>query len=816
MKQEQPPARLRIAVHGVVQGVGFRPYIYRLATEMGLAGWVSNNAQGVQIEVEGHWKALETFLLRLEPEKPPQASIQSLEPVALDAVGYSTFEIRASDASGPKRTLVLPDLATCAECLRELFDPADRRYRYPFINCTHCGPRYSIIEALPYDRPNTTMRRFTLCAACRAEYEDPRNRRFHAQPNACPECGPHLELWDANGQVQAHREEALQAAAHALREGRIVAMKGIGGFLLLVDARNEAAVRRLRARKRREEKPFALLYPSVERIREDCVVYDLEERLLRSAQAPIVLLERQGESSIAPPRPPNSGGKHAPPAPQFWGEQDRLTHYDSPQSWGVRGAKTEAGEVQQDLSIATAVAPGNPSLGVMLPYAPLHHLLMTELGFPVVATSGNRSEEPICIDEREAVERLRDLADVFLVHDRPIARHVDDSVARVLLGRELILRRARGYAPLPITLPETHRPILAVGAHLKNAVALLVGQEAFISQHIGDLETAEAFTAFERVIADLSRLYETTPEVIACDLHPNYLSTQYAERSGLPLKRVQHHHAHVLSCMAENALKGPALGVSWDGTGYGTDGVIWGGEFLRTDGADFTRVAHLRPFRLPGGEQAIREPRRTALGLLTALYGESACVDETFAPVRASPPGEREVLRRMLSRNLNAPETTSMGRLFDAVAALLDIRQTARYEGQAAIELEAAAEAFETTDAYPLPLIADSPTANDFGILDWGPLVQAILMDQAQGIPIGLIAARFHSALIEAIIQVSRAGGEERVVLTGGCFLNRRLLEGAVLRLQAEGFRPYWHQRVPPGDGGIALGQIMAAARTKE
>jgi len=629
--------RLRITIRGAVQGVGFRPFVYRLATEMGLPGWVLNSTHGVFIEVEGSAPTLETFLLRIEREKPPRSFIQSLEYSFLDPIGYATFEIRRSDESGDRTTLVLPDIATCSDCLREIFDPTNRRYRYPFTNCTNCGPRFTIIEALPYDRPNTTMKGFVMCQACRSEYENPRDRRFHAQPNACPRCGPHLELWDPGGKVLASHHDALVGAAEAVRQGWIVAVKGLGGFHLLVDARNEDAVVHLRQRKHREEKPFALMYPTLELVREHCDVSELEERLLASPESPIVLLRRQRSA----------------------------TH--SPSS-----------------VIAPSVAPGNPYLGIMLPYTPLHHLLLAELGFPVVATSGNLSDEPICTDEQEALKRLAGIADLFLVHDRPIARHVDDSVVRVVMGRELVLRRARGYAPLPIAdcgLMDSHRTpssaqmgtssptsILAVGAHLKNTIAVSVGPQVFVSQHIGDLETAEAFQAFQRAIESLQKLYDLRPSVVACDAHPDYLSTQFARRTGVPVISVQHHYAHVLSCMVENELEPPVLGVAWDGTGYGRDGTIWGGEFLRVTEHSFHRIGHFRTFRLPGGEKAIKEPRRTAIGVLYEIYGDDTFLLTELAPVKAFSSEERAILRTMLTKKINAPVTSSVGRLWWACA----------------------------------------------------------------------------------------------------------------------------------------------------
>jgi hydrogenase maturation protein HypF len=752
--------RLRLVIRGAVQGVGFRPFIYRMANELELDGWVVNSPQGVCLEVEGPPDRLEACLLRVERDRPPRAVIQSLEPSWLDPVPYAGFEIRESSHAGPATALLLPDIAMCAECRAEIFDPANRRHAYPFTNCTNCGPRFTIITGLPYDRARTTMRGFAMCPACLAEYHDPADRRFHAQPNACPACGPQLALWDSGGRTLSACTEASFAAAAAIRAGRIVAVKGLGGFHLMADATNADAVARLRSRKHREEKPFALMYPSLADAERDCEVSLVEARLLTSAEAPIVLLAR---------RP------HA------------------------------------DRYLAAGVAPRNPALGVMLPYTPLHALLLESVGRPVVATSGNLSDEPICTDEREALERLKDVADLWLVHDRPIVRHADDSITRVMLGRELILRRARGYAPLPIAVPGDEPSILAVGAHLKNTVAVTVGSNAFVSQHIGDLESQRATEAFVATIDGFEQLFGLTPSVIATDLHPGYLSTQYAASLGRPVVGVQHHHAHVAACMADNQIDGPVLGVSWDGTGYGPDGTIWGGEFLLTAGASCRRVASLRPFRLPGGEQAIREPRRSALGVLHAI-GASAAVVDTLELA----PADRAVLLRMLDRGLNAPVTTSAGRLCDAVAALLGLCRRSTFEGQAAMALEAAADP-DIRGPYAFALDED-PGRFAFGewmtpdvVVDWEPTIRELFEDVSQGSPAPVVSARFHRTLVEAIVAVAARVGERRVVLTGGCFQNRLLTEWSVLRLRQAGFAPYWHQRIPPNDGGIALGQIAVA-----
>jgi hydrogenase maturation protein HypF len=752
MNQNKLHQRLSVSIQGAVQGVGFRPFIYRLATELGLGGWVNNSAQGVLLEAEGSQEQLEIFLRRIRQEKPPPAFIQSLTPSWLEPVWYGTFEIRPS-TGGQKTALVLPDRATCPDCLREILDLTDRRYRYPFTNCIHCGPRFSILEALPYDRAHTTMKNFRMCNHCQAEYEHPLDRRFHAQPNACPECGPQLALWEADGSVRSGHE-ALLSTANALRQGSIVAIKGLGGFHLMVDARNREAVLRLRQRKQRKEKPFAVIYPSFEMVQAQTEVSDVEEKLLRSPEAPIVLLRRRREAILAEP--------------------------------------------------IEEVAPGNPYLGVMLPYTPLHHLLMAELGFPVVATSGNLANEPICTDEYEALQRLGSIADLFLVHNRPIARPVDDSIVRVVMGRALILRRARGYAPLPVEYQASLPPLLAVGAHLKNTIAMAVDQHIFVSQHIGDLETVQARDTFRKTITSFQQLYDLHPEAIACDAHPDYPSTHYAQQSDLPVISVQHHSAHVFSCMADNYLTGPVLGIAWDGTGYGLDGTIWGGEYF----LDMERSAHLRTFRLPGSAQAIKEPRRAAMGLLYELFGEAIFTMKDLDPIRAFSDRELEIVSKMLTNQLNAPKTSSVGRLFDAISSLVGLRQQASFEGQAAMDLEFALEGVDTDEQYEFEMIElEKPF-----VIDWALIVQGVLEDLADKVPVGKISAKFHNTLVETIVTVAQRLGEKQIVLTGGCFQNKYLTERAVYRLRQENLEPYWHQQIPPNDGGIALGQVLAAA----
>ncbi len=752
-----------MVVRGAVQGVGFRPFVYRLAKELDLRGWVVNSVQGVCMEIEGAPDRLSDFARRLSAEKPARAIIQSFETVHLEALGYDTFQIQENTDQGSKSTLILPDIATCEDCLREIFDPRDRRFRYPFTNCTNCGPRFSIIEALPYDRANTAMKKFTMCLDCAGEYRDPGNRRFHAEPTACPRCGPQLQFWDSLGKNLAQADAALQYAAEAIRAGKIVALKGLGGFQLLVDAGNAAAIQRLRDRKHRAEKPFAVMFPTLAWARGECQISEPEERLLTSPEAPIVLLQKTQCTKGSP----------------LLGGEGRVR------------------------AIPDAVAPGNPNLGAMLPYTPLHHLLLRELDFPVVATSGNLSDEPICIDEHEALARLGDIGDGLLVHDRPIVRHVDDSIVRVIHGREMLLRRARGYAPLPITLRHPQPMVLALGAHLKNAVALSVERNVFVSQHIGDLATKQAHDAFTRSVADLPRLYETRPEVIAHDLNPDYLSTKHA--SQLPGRKapVQHHWAHIASCMAENEVEPPLLGVAWDGTGYGVDGTIWGGEFFLVEENSCRRFAHLRTFGLPGGDTAVKEPRRSALGLLYDIFGDELWEQSDLLTSFSS--AELRPLSRMLMRRINSPATSSAGRLFDGVAALAGIRDRSTFEGQAAMELEFAIEP-DTEESYSFSLGDGSPI-----VIDWEPALRALIEDRRRNMSAGRIAARFHNMLADVVVALAQRAAKAQVVLSGGCFQNRYLTERIIEQLRANGFQPFWQQRIPPNDGGIALGQVYLA-----
>jgi hydrogenase maturation protein HypF len=749
--------RLRLDVTGAVQGVGFRPFVYRLATSEKLGGFVCNTGDGLSIEVEGATPALERFLTRLDAEMPRHAAVSERRRAPLAPRGDQSFVIALSTQRGAGAAVVMADLAICTDCLREIMDPGDRRHLYPFASCVHCGPRYSIIEALPYDRARTTMRQFPPCAACQAEYADPTCRRFHAETIACPECGPQLALWNEAGAVIATRQAALLEAAEALRRGMIVALKGLGGFQLLVDAANDDAVRRLRLRKRRPRKPFALMFPSLDAARRAAQVGEVEGRLLVSPEAPIVLVRARSDNG----------------------------------------------------ALAPSVAPDNPCLGVMLPYTPLHHLLLRELARPLVATSGNLGDEPIVADEVEAVERLAGIADCFLVHDRPIRRPVDDSVVRVIAGREVVLRRARGYAPMPVVYEAVTGPILALGGQQKAAVATGFAGKLFLGPHIGDLAAASTRAVFARTTAELPGLHGIAPATVACDVHPDYHSTRVAMDLGLPVVSVPHHLAHVLSGMVDDGLRGPVLGVAWDGTGYGGDGTIWGGEFLAIDAERFRRVAHLRPFRLPGGETAVREPRRAALGLLHAVDGESPLARTDLAPVATFTAPERAVLAKMLTRGINAPLTSSAGRLFDAVAALLGLCQIASFEGEAAMALEFAADRASWTAPLPPPIVRETTGPL---VVDWQPLLGALLKERMGGAAAEPLAAALHDGLSAAIVDVARRVGVRRVLLTGGCFQNARLTERAVGDLRAAGFEPYWHHRIPPNDGGLAAGQVAFAA----
>jgi len=751
--------RRRIHVAGMVQGVGFRPYVYRLATERHLAGQIANTSSGVVIEVEGAAEAVEDFLSSLPALAPPLALVTDIRVVEIHRTGESDFCILPSDSSASVRTLISPDIATCADCLRELFDPADRRYRYPFINCTNCGPRFSIVRGIPYDRPQTSMSVFPMCPHCLAEYEDPHNRRFHAQPNACWQCGPRLEFCDSRGQPLSI-ENPIAAAIARLRAGDIVAIKGLGGFHLAVDATNAAAVGRIRERKRRVEKPFAVMVSDLETVSRFCALDAEERKLLCLPQRPVVLLPRTNQCSLA-----------------------------------------------------DGVAPFNPHLGIFLPYTPIHHLLFRESELKaLVMTSGNLSEEPIAIENSEAVARLGDIADWFLLHNREILLRCDDSVLRLAGGRTRQIRRSRGFVPVPVFLKREFPPTLSVGGELKNTICLLRGREAFLSQHIGDLENVEAYKFFQEAIDHLQRILAIRPGIIAHDLHPDYFATRWARtQEGVRAVGVQHHHAHIASCMAENHLEGRVIGFALDGTGYGTDGHIWGGEVLLADYLNFERAAQLAYVPLPGGAAAIREPWRMAVSHLRASFGP----DLLKLPIpffRQIPQRKVVTVLHMMDRQVNSPLTSSCGRLFDAVAALINLRHEVNYEAQAAIELEMCRDATAAGQPYPFGL---SETGELLQI-DSKPLFRAIVKDLLRGAAAGEISQRFHDGLVEALAIVARILRKRTslntVCLSGGTFQNGCLTDGLEHQLQSEGFEVYTHSQVPAGDGGISLGQAVVAA----
>ncbi len=738
MPSDAARRRGRIRLRGIVQGVGFRPFVHNLAHRLTLGGWVLNSSAGLVAEVEGAPEAVEDFLRLVVEEAPPLAWIQESEICELPVQGETAFEIRPSVAETGEFALISPDVATCDACRRDFSDPANRRFGYAFTNCTNCGPRYTIIRDIPYDRPNTTMRPFRMCAACQSEYDDPRDRRFHAQPNACPRCGPALSA-------------EIGEAQRRLTAGEILAIKGLGGFHLACDARNEAAVSLLRRRKRRSDKPFALMARDLAAAEAICEVSGADREALSGSCRPIVILPRLPDSDIP-----------------------------------------------------EAVAPGNRTLGVMLPYTPLHHLLFEGAPYSaLVMTSGNLSEEPIVVENAEAGSRLAAVADWFLLHNRDIYMRADDSVVRTFEGRPRVLRRSRGYVPRVLDLSRAVPEMLACGAELKNTFCLTKGRHAILSQHIGDMENYETLLFFEETLANLKKLFRVTPRMVAYDLHPLYLSTKYGLGLGLPAVGVQHHHAHIASCMAENGLEGQTIGVAFDGTGYGTDGAIWGGEFLVADYGGFERRAHLRYIPLAGGDAAVREPWRCGLAYLMDALGPEA-------PIEGVPEGRKRVVRRMIAQGFNTVPTSSCGRLFDAVAAIIGLRSEVNFEAQAAIELESIAEE-GVTERYPFEI-----SGGDCLELDFRPAIERIAREAEEDHPRETISAKFHNTLGEAIVEVSRRirndSGLQRVCLSGGTFQNMRLLTLAVNGLRGAGFEVFLHREVPCNDGGIALGQAAIAA----
>ena len=748
--------RRQIRIEGVVQGVGFRPFVYRLALANQLTGWVLNDSRGVLIEAEGEVSELENFVRLLQTTLPPLATITELRQAPLPLLHDELeFVIRSSENYADHNIQIAPDSYVCDDCLSELFNPADRRFHYPFINCTNCGPRYSIVTGIPYDRPKTTMHGFPMCPACRQEYDDPGSRRFHAQPNACPVCGPQLQL------LSSAREPVVPPLAHAiaaLQTGAILAIKGLGGYHLAVDAENDAAVAELRNRKAREEKPFALMSFNLERIRKYAEISPAEEQLLLSPERPIVLLRQ------------------------------------------VAGAR-----------ISSRVATCNKDFGVMLPNTPLHYLLLEHFS-ALVMTSGNLSEEPIAFEDRDAHLRLSGIADYLLTHNRPIHTRTDDSISRIMADKTLLLRRSRGYVPRSLKLPFNQKQVLAVGAELKNTVCLTRKDHAFLSQHIGDLKNLETFNSFEQAIQHLKNLLEWQPEIIAHDLHPDYQSTGYArEQRGLRIIGVQHHHAHLASCMAENGVNNPCIGIIFDGIGYGDDGRIWGGEFLVGDFHGYRRVGHFAYLPMPGGDAATKEPWRMALSALVHSYGKDLPELECL---RAIPENSRKITLQMIDQGINSPLTSSCGRLFDAVSALLGIRQQVNYEGQAALELEMAISDNADGSAYPYQILTGSGKL----IFDPAETIRALVTDLLQKTPVDVISGRFHQTLAAMLTDICcrlrRQLKIRRVVLSGGVFQNRFLTEQAIHLLRQNDFIVLTHSLVPPNDGGIALGQAVIAGNT--
>jgi hydrogenase maturation protein HypF len=749
--------RRKITVQGIVQGVGFRPFVYGLASRLGLGGTVRNNTTGVVIEVEGEPACLDNFLRALVAEAPPLARIERICAEQEPVEHCTAFAIEPSEIRHETQVFIAADVATCTACLQEFNDPRDRRYHYPFLNCTNCGPRFTIVSAVPYDRERTTMARFPMCPACQAEYHDPGDRRFHAQPTACPSCGPRLWVADSQG-AEIHADDPLRFISARVREGRIIAIKGLGGYHLACDGLQQNVVRELRRRKQREAKPLAVMVENLEAAQRLCAISAVEAGMLAAPRRPIVLLRK---------------------------------HPDCP--------------------IADAVAPRNRDLGVMLPYTPMHHRLIQQVAGPMVMTSGNLTEEPIAYEDDDAVRRLAGIAEYFLTHNRPIHTRCDDSVTRIVLNQEAPLRRSRGYAPLPIRLPmPCPTPILACGGHLKNTFCLAHGEYAFLSHHIGDLEDYRTYQAFVDSVEHFKQLFGISPQAVAYDLHPGYRSSQYAlALQDLPRLAVQHHHAHIAACMAENGCQRPVIGVAWDGTGYGTDGRIWGGEFLLASYHGFERLAHLEEVRLPGGEQAIRQPWRMAAAYLQQVYGE-AMADLDLALMHAIEPRTWQVLRQMLARGLNSPWTSSAGRLFDAVAALIGLRHEVQYEGQAAVELEMLADE-HPAEGYSFSL-ADQHKPM---VVQTGGVIRGVVDDLLSGEPVGRIAARFHttlSGIIRAVCgRIREQTNLRQVALSGGVFQNTLLLTQAISGLQQDGFVVYSHKLVPPNDGGLCLGQVAVA-----
>ncbi len=766
------PIAKRLEISGVVQGVGFRPFVFVLAQKLGLKGEVSNTAQGVTVKVEGSFEKIEEFSRRIKTECPILASVTHIKSTDVGWAGYNRFEIVKSRASTSRTTLISPDVTVCSDCLSEMQDTGDRRYQYPFINCTNCGPRYTIIQDIPYDRPKTSMKSFIMCSACQNEYDDPGNRRFHAQPNACPDCGPHVFLTDNQGNTcESDSHGAITRAAALLKQGEIIAVKGLGGFHLACDAANADAVQRLRQKKRRPHKPFALMASSSSALFDHVFLDPDETALINSYHRPIVLLKRK-----------------------------RLAENKN--------------------QIAHQVAPLNNFLGIMLPYTPLHELLLEQGPGILVMTSGNRSGEPLSIDNDDALSAFSHIAEFFLLHNRDICFRADDSIARIQKGRSRFIRRSRGYAPLPVFYDKTLPPILACGAGLKNTICLTRGNTLFLSQHIGDLSNVKINDFFSDSIDHLKRILDIEPQMIAHDLHPGMASTQYAEnqaaKNSIETIGVQHHHAHAVACMAENHLQDEVIAITLDGTGLGSDGHIWGGEILVSSLSSFERAAHLSYVEMPGGDAAVLEPWRMAASLLFAAFGEKIW-DLDIPYMSQIDTAKLSFITQMIEKKLNTPMTSSCGRMFDAVSSLLGVRHEISHEGQAAMELEAMAESNETIKGYGYDLV-DNPDSPMFEIRLL-PCIRQIVQDLGAGINVAVISMKFHQTLVDAfsksVEKVSKRTGIHKVVLSGGVFNNDILFTRMIEALEQNGLTVYTHSKVPTGDGGISFGQAIAAAAIK-
>lgn len=750
-----------ISVKGVVQGVGFRPFVYQLAVKHGFKGWVLNASGSVQIEAEGAGEQLKAFTAELKENHPPQAVITDIKITQGEPKDYSDFHIMKSIAVEGDYQLISPDIATCADCVKEIKDSSDRRFRYPFTNCTNCGPRFTIIEDIPYDRPLTTMKHFKMCEACQAEYDNPLDRRFHAQPNACPVCGPKLLLADSSGK-EIPSDDVIKEASALLKEGAIIAIKGLGGFLLACNACDSEAVKLLRERKKRPSKPFAVMLASLDKVKEHCSISEKEAELLSSPKSPIVLLNWKEESSIT-----------------------------------------------------REVAPGLKHLGVMLPYTPLHHILLDDVQIPLIMTSGNLSEEPIARDNDEALERLKGIADYFILHNRDIYSTYDDSVAVMEKGTEILTRRARGYAPYPIRLPFGTKQVLACGAEEKNTFCLTRDNNAFISQHIGDMENLETLNHYEETVALYEKMFRVKPSVIACDMHPDYMASKWGRKrasdEGLRLEEIQHHHAHIASCMAENGVKGKVIGVAFDGTGYGTDGKIWGGEFFVIDYVKCERKAHFEYLPLPGGDASVKKPYRTAVSYLYYLLGKEVLTNG-LPPLDSLDNTELELIFKQIDKNLNTPYTSSCGRLFDAASSIAGVCQSVNYHAQAAIEFEEASFGIETDEAYPFSVSREEGAS----VIKLKEMFEDLVKDALDGVSKGEISAKFHNTMANMILSLVEdlriEAGLNTVALSGGVFQNRRLLGQTITRLEEAGFKVLYHKKVPCNDGGISLGQAVIAS----